>query len=140
MRRTPAVPDRFFDHHDARPARTIVPADATGGGFFVAEAASEAPGRGALHVHDASDEYVLVLEGVLEMSVGDETRTVSAGQSVFLPRGVPHRFATLEPARWIVVGSGGYETERERLSAAMRDGAEGAAVYDGIDGVRHVAD
>ena len=91
-------------------------------------------------MYAASDEYVLVLEGVLEMSVGDETRTGAAGQSVFLPRGVAHRFATLEPARWIVVGSGGYQAERERLSAAVRDGAEGAAAYDGIDGVEHVAD
>ena len=133
--------ERFFDHREpSAGARTLVPAEATGGDFFVAEGRSDAPGRSALHVHAASDEYVHVLEGTLEMSVGEETRTVSAGQSVFLPRGVPHRFATIEPARWIVVGSGPYQAERERLSAAVRGGAEGADVYAGIDGVEHVAD
>ena len=132
--------DRFFDHRDGAGARTLVPADATGGGFFVAEGASDAPGRSALHVHAGSDEYVYVLEGTLRMTVGEETRTVGPGQSVFLPRGVAHRFETVEPARWLVVGSGPYEAERERLGAAVAGGAEGEAVYAGIDGVSHLAD
>ena len=133
--------ERFFDHGDAGAgARAIVPAGATGGDFFVAEGSADTPGRSALHVHAGSDEFVHVLSGTLEMTVGEETRRVGPGQSVFLPRGVAHRFAALEPARWLVVGSGPYQVERARLSAAVAAGAEGAAVYEGIDGVEHVAD
>lgn len=66
------------------------------------------------HVHEHEDELSYVIEGVLEVTVGDTTRHVRAGESVFKPRGVPHSFAAVgeEPARfleWIVpAGFEGY--------------------------------
>jgi mannose-6-phosphate isomerase-like protein (cupin superfamily) len=54
-----------------------------------------APGhkRPPLHLHPAQDERFEVLEGVLEVRLGDATRRVRAGESFSVPRGTPHRMA-----------------------------------------------
>ncbi len=45
------------------------------------------------HVHEHEDEITYVLEGALEVTVGDEVRVLRAGESIFKPRKVPHAFA-----------------------------------------------
>jgi quercetin dioxygenase-like cupin family protein len=46
-----------------------------------------------LHVHTHEDEISFVIEGDLDVTIGDETRTVHAGEAIFKPRGIPHAFA-----------------------------------------------
>ncbi len=49
------------------------------------------PGRAARrHSHDGAEEVFVFLEGECEITVGDETRVVRAGQAVFVPAEVPH--------------------------------------------------
>lgn len=48
-----------------------------------------------LHVHDAEDEALLVLEGELTVQLGDQRHIVGTGGFVWMPRGVPHAFANL---------------------------------------------
>lgn len=48
------------------------------------------------HVHENEDEVFHVLTGKVEMMVGEESTTLSAGDMIFCPRGVPHS--------WKVVG------------------------------------
>jgi quercetin dioxygenase-like cupin family protein len=52
------------------------------------------PGHGPpMHLHPSQDEALTVYEGVLSYLVlGEEPRTVHAGESVMFKRGVPHRF------------------------------------------------
>src|SRR5438552_14073677 len=51
------------------------------------------PGAGApTHFHDTADEVIIVLEGALEMWIGDERSVVGANHTVSLPAGVPHGF------------------------------------------------
>jgi len=59
-------------------------------GVFV----STVPARGGppVHVHHNEDEAIHVLEGDYEFWLDGEIRRVPAGQSIFLPRGVPHAF------------------------------------------------
>lgn len=59
-------------------------------GVFV----STVPGRGGppVHVHHNEDEAIHVIEGEYEFWLDGEIRPVAAGQSIFLPRGVPHTF------------------------------------------------
>ena len=45
------------------------------------------------HSHTSSEEIVVVLEGTLRYSVGDETRALAPGESMHTPRGVVHGFA-----------------------------------------------
>ena len=118
----------------------LVPAEATGGRFFVdighATAASVSP----LHVHDVTDEFVFVLEGSLRITVDDVVHELGVEESVFLPRGVPHRFETLGPARWLIVGPGAYQAERERILDGLASGRSGREVYETLAGLRFVAD
>jgi quercetin dioxygenase-like cupin family protein len=45
------------------------------------------PGPGPpLHVHGFSDECLYVLDGQMEIQVGQKQMTVGAGQSVWIPR------------------------------------------------------
>jgi quercetin dioxygenase-like cupin family protein len=54
---------------------------------------TEAPGAEApLHVHYRDDEAFWVLEGSLTFEVGDAVIEASAGDYVFGPRDIPHRF------------------------------------------------
>lgn len=49
-----------------------------------------------LHVHQDEDELFHVLEGALEIQVGEEIKLLKAGDIGFCPRGIPHS--------WKVVG------------------------------------
>ncbi|MFC5757439.1 cupin domain-containing protein [Rhizobium sp. GCM10022189] len=79
----------------------------TGGLFCLFENAS--PGRTAtpVHVHAGDDETVYVLEGQLTAILNGEPRTLSPGESLFLPRGIPHQLTNPDerPARYILIGS-----------------------------------
>jgi mannose-6-phosphate isomerase-like protein (cupin superfamily) len=65
------------------------------------------PGRpiAGLHLHRSDDEAWLVQEGRLEFRVGDEVRSVAAGESILVERGTPHSFwnPAAEPARYLLV-------------------------------------
>jgi mannose-6-phosphate isomerase-like protein (cupin superfamily) len=58
-----------------------------------------------LHVHEAIDEAWFLLEGELEVQIGDDRRRVDAGSFLLVPRLVPHTFANAGsgPARWVGV-------------------------------------
>lgn len=64
------------------------------------------------HRHLREDETFMVLEGELEVHVGDETHRAQAGSVVHVPRGAVHFFRNTspEPARFLVmVTPGGFE-------------------------------
>jgi quercetin dioxygenase-like cupin family protein len=72
---------------------------------------SAAPGISGppLHVHNAIDEAWYLLEGQLNVQVGDEHRHVSPGSFLLVPHGVPHTFVNAGDkwARWVGVLSPG---------------------------------
>jgi len=76
----------------------------TDGGMAVFEQIGKSPNGGPpLHVHAAQDEYFHVLDGSYRFQVGDERFPASMGDTVFLPRGVPHAFIQLtDHARMLV--------------------------------------
>jgi quercetin dioxygenase-like cupin family protein len=64
----------------------------TGGQLTIVEV-TEHPGVEApLHVHHRDDEGFWILEGEVTFYVGDQTIEASAGDYVFGPRDIPHRF------------------------------------------------
>jgi mannose-6-phosphate isomerase-like protein (cupin superfamily) len=64
----------------------------TGGRMTIIEM-TEPPGSEApLHVHHREDESFWVLEGMATFEVGESSFEVRAGDFVFGPRGVPHRY------------------------------------------------
>ncbi len=64
----------------------------TGGAFFLAEISVPPGGGPPPHIHSREDESFQVLEGSLAVQVGGDTITASAGDFVYLPRGIAHGF------------------------------------------------
>ena len=65
------------------------------------------PGRARAapwHVHRRDDETFYVLEGAIDLHVGDRTERVAAGGLAHAPKGIPHTITVVsEQARWLVV-------------------------------------
>jgi quercetin dioxygenase-like cupin family protein len=64
------------------------------------------------HIHQASDEALLVLDGQFEGFCGDQAWRAGPGSLVYLPHGIPHGFtvSAAGPGRIIVVVSpGGFD-------------------------------
>jgi quercetin dioxygenase-like cupin family protein len=64
----------------------------TGGQMTIVEVTEHPGAEAPLHVHHRDDEAFWILEGEVTFEVGDETIEASAGDYVFGPRHVPHRF------------------------------------------------
>lgn len=63
------------------------------GGQFVIFLVELSPGFGAPDHHQAEeDEWWFVLEGEIDVVIGDEARRVGAGASAYAPRGCRHSF------------------------------------------------
>ena len=63
------------------------------------------PGKGvSLHVHENEDELVYLLDGEIEVTLGDQTMTAVPGVMALLPRGIPHGFVNNgnKPSRLLV--------------------------------------
>jgi quercetin dioxygenase-like cupin family protein len=60
--------------------------------------------EGRLHTHP-TDQVIMVLDGSVQMIVGNEIRTVRAGSTMLAPPGVPHNLInnTWIPARLLVI-------------------------------------
>ncbi len=65
----------------------------TGGQMTIVDV-TEPPGvSGPRHVHHREDEAFWVLEGAVTFEIGDTTIVAHAGDYVFGPRDIPHRYA-----------------------------------------------
>lgn len=72
-----------------------VSAKDTDGLLTVFEYRGNEKGGPPLHIHLHQDEIFFILEGNYLFQVGEEKHTLSVGDSIFLPRQVPHTFAQL---------------------------------------------
>ena len=81
-----------------------VSGDDTEGALAVFEQTGHTPNGGPpLHIHLEQDEWFFVLEGEYLFQCGEERWHAKAGDTIFLPRQVPHAFVQLtERARTIV--------------------------------------
>ena len=79
------------------PNHVKVSARDTLGTLTVLECRSNQRGGPPLHVHPDQDEVFRVLEGEYLFVVGTEEYTLTRGDLIFLPRGIPHTFAQTSP-------------------------------------------
>ncbi len=77
----------------------------TGGALGLIEATCPPGGGPAPHVHRDTDETFYLISGELEFLQGDRVTTAGAGDVVFCPRGMTHRFHNpgILPAKMIFI-------------------------------------
>jgi mannose-6-phosphate isomerase-like protein (cupin superfamily) len=83
---TAAEPRWFIDNL----AYVHIDGDESTGAFDLGEVVGRRGDMPPLHVHHQEDETFYVLEGELTLFVEDEQVTLSRGQAVLAPRGIPH--------------------------------------------------
>lgn len=87
--------------------RVVASAHATDSSFSIVESI-EPPGSGSpLHIHHGEAEAFWVIEGTLELTCGENTLTAAAGDFVYTPRDVPHKYVVVgdQPARVLLLFS-----------------------------------
>jgi len=67
----------------------------TDGDLTVFEYTGNEKGGPPLHVHPNQDEIFFITEGAYLFQVGEDKHKLKAGDTIFLPRTVPHAFAQL---------------------------------------------
>lgn len=67
----------------------------TNGDLTVFEYAGYEKGGPPLHIHPYQDEIFFIVQGEYLFQVGEEKHSLKAGDSIFLPRTIPHTFAQL---------------------------------------------
>ena len=87
--------------------RFLAGADSTGGDFSLVEAVEEPGSAAPLHVHHGEAEAFYVVEGQIELTCGGQSLTASAGDFVYTPKDVPHKYAVVgdRPARVLLLFS-----------------------------------
>ena len=87
--------------------RIVASAESTDGSFSIVEA-TEQPGSAApLHVHHGEAEAFYILEGTIQLTCGTDTLTATAGDFVYTPKDVPHKYIVVgdRPARVLLLFS-----------------------------------
>lgn len=67
----------------------------TNGDLTIFEYTGNQKGGPALHIHASQDEIFFIVQGEYLFQVGDDKYNLKAGDTIFLPRTVPHAFAQL---------------------------------------------
>ncbi len=65
----------------------------TGGSLAVFEYTGNVKGGPPLHIHHKQDEIFFIVEGEYTFKVGNDIYQLTKGDTIFLPRQVPHAFA-----------------------------------------------
>lgn len=83
----------------------------TQGTYCLLEASAPHRDEAPAHVHADDDEGFFVLDGTLELRVGERTMRLDAGEAALAPRGIPHSWKVVSPggARWLNTSGGGLE-------------------------------
>lgn len=117
-----------------------VPAASTAGSISVHEGLLSPGAEIPVHVHDEADQLLYVVEGEVEVTVGDVSFVARGGDLVSKPHGVAHGFANHGdlPARVLEVTSGD-SFERLTLAAACSNPADFASIQaaHGVHPVPH---
>jgi quercetin dioxygenase-like cupin family protein len=106
-----------------------VKSEDTDGVFSVVEIVTP-QGKGvALHVHEREDELVYLLEGEIEVTLGNEKMKAVPGVMALLPRGIPHGYTSVgnKPSRLLdTILPGQFDNYFVELAAlfAARDPSE----------------
>jgi len=77
-------------------------------------------GESVLHKHDDTDDFFLVLKGVLDIQLRDRTVTLGPGQMYVVPKGVEHRPVAREEVHLLLLEPTGTPNTGNAATAAPR--------------------
>ena len=91
----------------------------TGGALALALSKFEKGSGAPLHVHTREDEWFCVESGQFRFQIGESTQTLEAGDLVFAPRGVAHRYECESESGELLIGvvEAGFENFFRELAA-----------------------
>jgi mannose-6-phosphate isomerase-like protein (cupin superfamily) len=72
------------------------------------------------HKHDDTDDFFLVLKGVLDIQLRDRTITLGPGQMCIVPKGVEHRPVAREEVHLLLIEPAGTPNTGDVATAAPR--------------------
>jgi len=70
----------------------VMPEMATNNNVFIAEVEGLSGGEPPRHVHTLEDEIVIIKEGTITYFIGDDIISAVPGDTVILPKNIPHHF------------------------------------------------
>jgi mannose-6-phosphate isomerase-like protein (cupin superfamily) len=87
--------------------KRLLSGEQTAGQFCLFENRSGGNTRTPIHIHAGDDETVHILEGELTAVLDGQPRRLTAGDSMFLPRGIPHQLVNMSgsPNRYLLIGT-----------------------------------
>jgi quercetin dioxygenase-like cupin family protein len=97
----------------------------TGGAALIWEQQSPPGAMVPPHIHQTEDEFIYLVEGELEVTIGETTHAVRRGDLVKMPKGVPHGIrmtgTAMTKSLWTVVPAGKMEGLFRALAALPAD-------------------
>lgn len=87
--------------------KRLLSGEQTAGQFCLFENESGGNTRTPIHIHADDDETLYIIEGELTAAIDGRSRRLTAGESIFLPRGVAHQLVNVSgrPSRYILIGT-----------------------------------
>ncbi len=92
--------------------RELATAEQTAGLFALTETTTDAGYASPFHVHHHDDEAIYVLDGTIDLYLGDDVHEGRGGSWFFMPRAIPHGYAVRPdgPARMLILmAPGGFD-------------------------------
>jgi mannose-6-phosphate isomerase-like protein (cupin superfamily) len=123
--------------------KRLLSGEQTSGQFCLFENRSGGNTRTPIHVHAGDDETLYIIAGELTAVLDGEARRLTAGESIFLPRGIPHQLVNVSgtPAKYILIGTPAlFERFLEAAGRELRpDEAAGPPTPEDIERLREAS-
>lgn len=97
----------------------------TNDSFSLFENHSSGPSKTPIHVHAKDDETLFMMQGEMRAIIAGKEQTIRAGESIFLPRGIPHQLMNESglPAHYLLLCTpGGFEDFLVDCGHALTEG------------------
>ena len=115
----------------------------TGNQFALLENTSAGVSQTPVHIHADDDETVYMMEGEMEAVIAGQHHVIRVGETMFLPRGVPHQLmnASGRPTRYLLLCTpAGFENFVAAAGQVSLAGSQpGPPSPEDIARLRHVA-
>lgn len=119
--------------------RELATGDQTGDRFALTESTADAGYASPYHVHHDDDEAIYVLDGVIDLYLGDKVHEGRPGAWFFMPRAVPHGYVvrTDGPAKMLILTApAGFDRFFNTYGQPVEAGAPSAPAISREEGER----